>query len=175
MRLLLFTSTRSGQGFQWVGDHIRPRFAAPESWGLPVGLSLSQEIGYVRPEFSPDTWSWEIRPIIDQHMGPWYVSFNPALEKSLRGPSASQTFGFSPNVLASVDANKKINFGLEYYGAFGPLNQFDPYAAQQHQLFGAINLNMGEDWEFNLAYGAGFIDATDRKIVKMILGRLMPF
>jgi len=28
----IFTSSRSGQGVQWVGDHIRPRVRAPESW-----------------------------------------------------------------------------------------------------------------------------------------------
>lgn len=170
-----FTSTRDGQGFQWVGDHIRPRFSAPESWGLPVGLSLSQEFGYVRPAFSADTWTWEIRPIIDKHAGPWYVALNPALEKSWVGPSAAQPFSFSPNVQVSVDATKQVNLALEYYGAFGPINGFDPYAAQQHQLFGAINLNLSEDWEFNLGYGLGFTNSTDRGILKMILGRLMPF
>src|ERR1035437_8404212 len=25
-----------GRGWNWVGDHIRPRFTAPESWHLPV-------------------------------------------------------------------------------------------------------------------------------------------
>jgi hypothetical protein len=39
-----------------VGDHIRPRFRIPESWHWPVGVSLSNEIGYQRPEFSADSW-----------------------------------------------------------------------------------------------------------------------
>src|SRR5215831_16398615 len=47
----VFTSARSGNGWQWVGDHIRPRVRAPESWHLPVGLSLSAEYGYQRPVF----------------------------------------------------------------------------------------------------------------------------
>jgi hypothetical protein len=42
----LFTSIQPGGGWEWVGDHIRPRIRAPESWHLPVGLSLSTEIGY---------------------------------------------------------------------------------------------------------------------------------
>jgi len=28
----IFTSGRSGDGYQWVGDHIRPRVRAPEKW-----------------------------------------------------------------------------------------------------------------------------------------------
>src|SRR5271169_5127362 len=62
----IFTSERSGQGIQWVGDHIRPRVAIPKKWKWPVGLSLSNEIGYQRRQFSTDTWTWEIRPIIDR-------------------------------------------------------------------------------------------------------------
>src|SRR5580765_3696757 len=65
----IFTSSRSGQGIQWVGDHIRPRFHIPKKWNWPVGLSLSNEIGYQRRQFSVDTWTWEMRPIIDKQLG----------------------------------------------------------------------------------------------------------
>jgi hypothetical protein len=34
-------------------------------------VSLSQEIGYQRRDFSPDTWTWEIRPIVDKKIGCW--------------------------------------------------------------------------------------------------------
>src|SRR5215472_15352963 len=44
----IFTSAAPGQGWGWVGDHIRPRFAVPERYKLPVGLSLSTEFGYQR-------------------------------------------------------------------------------------------------------------------------------
>src|SRR5437879_10632159 len=81
----IFTSAQPDHGWQWVGDHIRPRVRIPEKWHWPVGLSLSTEFGYTRPLFSADTWTWEIRPIIDKKIGPWYVAFNPALEKSFRG------------------------------------------------------------------------------------------
>ncbi len=33
------------------------------------GISISNEIGYQRPIFSGDTWTWEIRPIIDKKRG----------------------------------------------------------------------------------------------------------
>ena len=61
----IFTSTGPNQGYKWVGDHIRPRVRVPESWHWPVGASLSMEVGYQRPAFSQDTWTWEIRPIVD--------------------------------------------------------------------------------------------------------------
>jgi hypothetical protein len=40
-------------------------------------VSLSNEIGYQRPEFSADTRTWEIHPTVDKKIGRWYLSFNP--------------------------------------------------------------------------------------------------
>src|SRR5258708_466809 len=66
----IFTSMQAGHGVQWVGDHIRPRVRVPGSWHWPVGVSLSTEIGYQRSQYSPDTWTWEIRPIVAKSIGP---------------------------------------------------------------------------------------------------------
>src|SRR5262252_2339450 len=105
----IFTSARSGDGWDWVGDHIRPRFRIPKKWHWPVGLSLSNEIGYQRAAFSPDTWTWELRPIIDKKMGRWYWSFNPTIDKSFHGQSVSAGFEFSPNVKVSYDFSKAVS------------------------------------------------------------------
>src|SRR5258708_20380115 len=37
----IFTSTKSGQGWDYVGSHIRPRVRIPPKWHWPVGVSLS--------------------------------------------------------------------------------------------------------------------------------------
>jgi len=167
----VFSSIQPDGGWQWVGDHIRPRFRIPESWHWPVGLSLSQEIGYQRREFSPDTWTWEIRPIIDKKLGRWYLSFNPTLERSLHGESVNRGVEFSPNVKASFDFTKKVSGGLEYYGALGPVTGFDPLRDQQQQFFPSIDLNVSPQWEFNFGVGVGTTHATDHLIVKFIIGR----
>ena len=171
----LFTSRPDGQGLQVVGSHIRPRVRAPESWGWPVGVSISQEVGYAKAEFAGDTWTYELRPIIDKQFGPWYVSVNPVLAKSLRGPNASEPFAFTPNVDVGYDVTKKVNVALEYYGATGTLTHIDPFAEQAHQLFAAVNLDLGPAWEFNLGYGTSLTAVGDKKIIKMILGRRVGF
>jgi hypothetical protein len=48
----VFTSADPRVGWQWVGDHVRPRVSVPERWHWPVGVSLSQEIGYQRRAYS---------------------------------------------------------------------------------------------------------------------------
>jgi hypothetical protein len=171
----VFTSARSGNGWHWVGTHIRPRVRAPEKWKLPVGLSLSGEIGYQRSKYSADTWSLELRPIIDKQMGKWYVAFNPTLERSLKGPGIKSGFEFSPNVKVSYDLTKKVTAGIEYYGAVGPIKSFDPVREQEHQFIPSIDLNLSPKWEFNFGVGVGVTHNTDHLLVKMIVGRRFEF
>jgi hypothetical protein len=167
----VFTSIQSDGGWQWVGDHIRPRVRAPESWHWPVGVSISNEIGYQRRDFSPDTWTWEIRPIVDKKIGPWYLSFNPTLDRSFHGESVHQGVVFSPNAKVSYDFTKRIAGGLEYYASYGPITGFDPLHQQQQQFFPAIDLDLGPNWEFNFGVGVGATASTDHLIIKCIIGR----
>jgi hypothetical protein len=168
----LFTSIQPDGGWMWVGDHIRPRVSAPASWGLPVGLSLSVEVGYQRPTFSTDTWTLELRPIIDKQLGRWYLSFNPVLDRSLKGEGATQGrgFEFAPNAKIAYDITRTVSAGLEYYGQLGPVTGFDPARRQQHLVFPVVDLDLGPRWEFNAGVGFGLTPSTDSYIVKVILG-----
>jgi hypothetical protein len=173
--LYIFTSEGPGQGYKWVGDHIRPRVRIPDSWKWPVGVSLSTEIGYQRPIFSSDTWTWEIRPIIDKQWHAWYVAFNPALERSFHGPSVHEGLGFSPNFKAAYSVTRKLSAGLEYYGSLGSVTGFDAFYLQQHQIVPTIDYDFGPNWEFNLGMCIGVTRSTDRYILKMIIGRRFRF
>ncbi len=167
----IFTSEQDGHGIQWVGDHIRPRVRAPDRWHLPVGLSLSTEIGYQRAVYSPDTWTWEIRPIIDKTVGRWYLAFNPALERTWHGPDVAQGLGFSPGVKVGYDFTKKVSGGFEYYADYGRIGAVDSLRNQQQQIFAVTDLNISPVWEINIGVGLGPTAATDHLIVKGILGR----
>jgi hypothetical protein len=167
----VFSSIQSHEGWQWVGDHIRPRVRVPESWGWPVGVSLSTEIGYQQRSFSEDTWTWELRPIIDKQLGRWYVAVNPALEKSLHGANSSKSFDFAPSAKVSLSLTKKIDVGVEYYSSLGPVGHFDRWEEQQHQIFPTLDLNLSPEWEFNFGVGIGLTHSTDDLLVKLILGR----
>lgn len=167
----IFTSEQDGHGVQWVGDHIRPRIRAPDSWHLPVGLSLSTELGYQRAVYSPDTWTWEIRPIVDKTVGRWYLALNPALERTLHGPDVKQGLGFSPGVKVGYDFTRQISGGLEYYADYGRIGAFDALHDQQQQIFLVTDLNVSPVWEINLGVGLGPTAATDHLLVKAIIGR----
>ena len=167
----IFNSIGSDGRTAYVGSHIRPRVAAPESWKWPVGVSISFEFGFQKKEFSANTSSLEIRPIIDKKWGGLYVSFNPTLDQSFAGPDEHRGLIFSPNLKWSYDVTKAVALGLEYYGSTGPFFNYDPIQQQQHQLFAAIDLNTSPNWEFNGGFGLGLTNATDKAIFKIIIGR----
>ena len=171
----VFTSYNPGYGYAWVGDHIRPRVRAPEAWKWPVGVSLSAEIGYQRAKYAGDTWNFELRPIIDKQIGRLYVAFNPAFDRSFHGPGVRNGVGFSPNFKAGYDFTKKINAGIEYYGALGPVTGFDPIGEEQQQIVPSVDLNLSKNWEFNAGLGVGVTHGTDHMIAKFIVGRRFEF
>lgn len=174
--LYIFTSVGpNGQGYKWVGDHIRPRVRVPDSWKWPVGVSISTEIGYQRPIFSRDTWTWEIRPIIDKQIEKWYFAFNPALERSFHGPTVPDGVDFAPAVKIAYQLTKKVQGGFEYYGSTGPITGFYPISEQQQQIYPTVDVDFGPAWEFNFGVGVGMTGGTDHLIIKMIIGRRFNF
>ena len=166
----IFTNIQPGGSWMYVGSHIRPRFAVPERYHLPVGISISNEIGWQRPNISLDTWTWEIRPIVDKKIDKVYLSFNPTIDRSLHGPESKRGFEFSPNFKFGYDVTKKVSMGLEYYGSLGPVTGFDPLRDQQQQILPAVDIDFGKNWEFNFGVGVGVTQATDHLLVKAILG-----
>lgn len=167
----VFTSYQSDTGYQWVGDHIRPRVRVPDSWRWPVGVSLSTEIGYQRALYSYDTWTWEIRPIVDKATGRWYFAVNPAFERTWHGPDVNLGIGFSPAAKISYDFTKQISGGFEYYGDYGSITNIASLHYQQQELFPVIDLNVSPKWEINFGVGVGATASTDHWIVKCIVGR----
>lgn len=182
----IFTAERNGNGVQWVGDHIRPRVRAPLSWHLPVGLSLSNELGYARANFANPTWSWQINPIVDKTSGKWYWSINTTMNWGHPVPPprsytpAERTvyyrdvspggLTFNPAATLTYQPTKRYNFGIEYYSYYGEFGNFVSLHNQQQQFFPVVNLFVSPKWEINFGAGWGATASTDHLIVKGILG-----
>ncbi|HVT38329.1 MAG TPA: hypothetical protein VHE78_04770 [Gemmatimonadaceae bacterium] len=170
----MFTNVAPGEGWQFVGSHLRPRVRAPESWKLPVGLSLSTEFGPTGRKFDASEFGIEVRPIIDQTIGRFYWALNPAVGWSLKGPDAGtgvHGMNFSPAAKLGWQVSHKLQAGIEYYGTTGSLARLSPSGEQSHLVYPSIDLLLSPDWEFNAGYGVLVSGTGDRNIFKMILGR----
>jgi hypothetical protein len=165
-----FTSTQPGEGPSYIGNHIRPRFRVPPSWHWPVGMSLSQEIGFQHRRFSEETWSWEFRPIVDKQAGRFYWSLNPTLAVPLAADSgAAKEIAIEPAATITFDATPRVNVGLEYYGSLGTFSH-PGVRNTAHSLYPVVNLDLGPQWEFNAGVGIGLSKAADPLLFKLILG-----
>jgi hypothetical protein len=167
----LFTNYTPQHGWRIIGTHLRPRIAAPDSWKLPVGLSLSAEIGFQNKEYSPETFNMELRPIIDKTLGKLYLCLNPTMGFTFSGIDKPSAPAFAPNFKTTYAVSSKLSLGAEYYGDLGPLNQFEKLPEQSHALFLVADLYLDPKWEINFGPGFGLTEATDGLVVKFILGR----
>lgn len=166
----LFTNYTDKYGYKVVGTHIRPRVSVPDKWNWPVGVSLSTEFGYQKREYSADTWSIEIRPIIDKQWGNFYVAFNPTFGISVKPDSSDHVPSFEPNIKVSYAINK-VALGVEYYGDIGNVDDIPKLPEQSHSLFFAADLDIDPRWEINFGPGIGLTKNTDAFVFKLILGR----
>jgi hypothetical protein len=163
----VFTYNNNGKT-QYTGSNIRPRVKAPDEWNLPIGISLSSEIGCsIDPENKEKEWGTEIRPIMDKTIGNHYLSFNPSFGISF----TKGTYLFEPNFKYAYTASKKANLGFEYYGNTGTV--FSPFRLpeQEHQLYAVIDLFLHPLYEFNLGIGKGLTDASNGTTIKCYVGR----
>ncbi len=167
----LFTNYTPQHGWKVIGTHLRPRIAAPEKWKLPVGLSLSAEIGFQSKDYAAETFSMELRPIIDKTIGKLYLCLNPTLGFTFQGVEKPSAPAFAPNFKTSYAVSSKMSLGAEYYGDLGPLNNFDKLPEQNQAVFFVADLYVNPKWEINFGPGFGLTDATDGLVFKMILGR----
>ncbi|MEO6550248.1 MAG: hypothetical protein ABIN94_19750 [Ferruginibacter sp.] len=165
----IFTNYTSPYGYHLVGTHVRPRIRVPEKWKWPVGVSLSTEIGYQSRQYSTDTWSIEIRPIIDKQIDNFYIAFNPTFSIGLSNNN-DHTPAFEPNIKTSYALNK-VAVGVEYYGSIGQLDQIPKISSQGHALFAVADLTIDPRWEINFGPGWGLTNATDKFVFKLLLGR----
>lgn len=167
MGIYLFSSV-NGSTMRYDGSNIRPKISFPESYHLPVGLSISTEIGFER-EDSTYNWGTEIRPIIDKKFGKLYLAFNPVIEKYFTGEEAKTGFLFSPNFKMSYEITEAFVPCLEYYGSFGPFKNL--FSTQQHLLFLCADLEFGKNWELNSGIGYDLTPNSNLAIFKVIIGR----
>ena len=170
--IYLFTNYNPQNNFQIVGTHIRPRISAPQSWHLPVGLSLSAELGTQKAAYANDIRNLELRPIIDKQWAKWYISFNPTFGVSLKSTNTNNSIPvFEPNLKIAYKFRPAYNLGIEYFSGLGAINQFETLSQQQHALFAVFDLLQSKNWELNFGTGYDFANVADKWVVKMYCGR----
>jgi hypothetical protein len=154
---------RPNAGASYVGNRIRATASAPAEWKLPVEFGLTQEIGYGRPGFAENRWTYELSPMIGKTWGSLAFVLNPAFERSL-GERASNPVEFEPRGKIGYAIGDEGSVSLEYYTVLGPTSGLDPRSEQKHQLFVAVEKELSKRWEFAISFGRGLTASSDRSV-----------
>lgn len=145
---------------KWIGQSA----SATQPWFY----GLNFELASVHPEFEQQESTLETRPILGWRRGGWALTFNPVLDQPLTPGRRAGGPDFAPAFKVARDLSPGVAGGIEYYADLGQVSHFDPYHAQSHTLFAAIDIDRAP-LVCNLAIGRGLTAAADRWTLKAIL------
>ena len=160
----LLAVQRPNAGASYVGNRVRITAVAPADWNLPVEFGLTQEVGYARPGFAENRWTYELSPMIAKTWRSLALVANPAFERSLAGPAA-HPIEFEPRGRISYGFGNEGSLPIEYYSSLGPASGFDPRSEQKHQLFVAAEKELSTRWELAASFGRGLSASSDRSVI----------
>lgn len=148
----------------FVGNRLRLTAAVPADFGLPIGLGLTQEIGYSRPGFAEDRWSYELSPMISARWSSLSFVVNPSFERAV-GTPGPHSIEFEPKGKITREFGDEGYVALEYYSSLGAIHALDPRSEQIHQLFASVGKDLAQHWELALSFGRGLTAASDRNVI----------
>ena len=112
----------------------------------------------------------EIRPIIGVRNADWEFIVNPIVDTSF---GKFDEVDFTPAARLARKLGPDLFVGLEYYADFGEIGNFARLADQQHTLFAVTDFKLGV-FGVNFGVGYGLTPASDRWVVKTIVGYAFP-
>jgi hypothetical protein len=112
----------------------------------------------------------EIRPIIGVRNTDYEFIVNPIVDI---GFGKNGEADFTPAARLARKLGPDLFVGLEYYADFGEIGNFLKPADQQHTLFAVTDFKLGV-FDVNLGIGYGLTPASDRFVVKTIVGYAFP-
>ncbi len=158
---LLFAHRPDGST-QFAGFRLRPRIKAPDDWRLPVGLSLSTELGFPQLQYELDRVTLEIRPIIDKTVGRWKFDLNPIMTFAFNGPEAGQGMGLEPEGMIAYEITPdQFRVMLEYYTALGPARHLLPHNQQTQMIYPKLEYAFSHFFVINAGFGEGLTKSSD--------------
>lgn len=162
----------SVQDERFYSDAIKLRtlFVSPHAEQRNFFYGVNFEFSNETPPFSQSRFSMEIRPIIGIRNSEYEFIVNPIVDVHF-GKHAEQHF--TPAARVARKFGDDLFAGFEYYSDLGQIGNFDKLADQQHTLFAVTDFKAGV-FDVNFGVGYGLTPASDRLVVKTIIGYAFP-
>lgn len=149
---------------------LRTLFVSPNAEQRNFFYGINFEFSNTTPKFSQARFGLEIRPIIGIRNADYEFIVNPILDA---GFGKYGELDFAPAARLARKLGPDLFVGLEYYADFGEIGNFSSLADQQHTLFAVTDFKLG-GFDVDLGVGYGLTPASDRFVVKTIVGYAFP-
>jgi hypothetical protein len=160
------------QDRQFLSDSFKLRslFVLPNAEQRNFFYGVNFEFSNTTPKFSQTRFGLEIRPIIGVRNADYEFIVNPIVDIGFGKYGEAH---FTPAARVARKLGPDLLVGLEYYADFGEIGNFLKPADQQHTLFAVTDFKLG-DFGVNFGVGYGLTPASDRFVVKTIVGYAFP-
>jgi hypothetical protein len=149
---------------------LRTLFVSPHAEQRDFFYGVNFEFSNETPPFAQTRFAMEIRPIIGVRKANYEFIVNPIVDIGF-GKYGEADFAPAARVARKLD--RDLYAGFEYYADFGKIGDFKPLAEQQHTLFAVTDFKLGV-FDVNFGVGYGLTSASDRWVVKTIIGYAFP-
>jgi hypothetical protein len=160
----------TNQQFYSDAFKLRTLFVSPHADRRSLFYGVNFEFSNQTPPFAQTRWAMEIRPIIGIRNSEYEFIVNPIVDIGF-GRFGEADFAPAARVAKKFDQN--LYAGFEYYSDFGKIGDFSPLSEQRHTLFAVTDFKFGV-FDVDLGIGYGLTPASDRWVVKTIIGYAFP-
>ena len=160
------------QDQQFLSDSFKLRtlFVSPQAEQRNFFYGINFEFSNSTPKFSQTRFGLEVRPILGVRNAEWEFIVNPIVDVGFGKYGEAD---FAPAARLARKLGPDLFTGLEYYADFGEIGHFGKVAEQQHTLFAVTDFKLGL-FGVNFGVGYGLTPASDRLVVKTIIGYAFP-
>ncbi|RXG86224.1 hypothetical protein [Bradyrhizobium vignae] len=156
------------QNQQFLSDafKLRTLFVVPHAADRNSFYGVNFEFSHEMPKFSQTRFGLEIRPVLGIRNELYELIVNPIVDV---GFGRNGEVDFAPAARVARKFGDDLFAGLEYYADLGEIGNFKKVSEQSHMLFAVTDFKIGE-FGVNFGVGYGLTPASDRLVVKTILG-----
>ena len=160
------------QDRQFLSDSFKLRtlFVSPHAEQRNFFYGVNFEFSNETPKFSQTRFGMEIRPIIGVRNAYYEFIVNPIVDI---GFGKNGEADFAPAARLARKLGEDLYAGFEYYSDLGEIGNFNKLSDQQHTLFAVTDFKLG-DFGVNFGVGYGLTRASDRWVIKTIVGYAFP-
>jgi hypothetical protein len=152
------------------GEKLRIKFI-PAAADEPLFYGANLEIGRVARRFDENPWNGELKGILGYKGERWTVAVNANVDFKVSGPAPSPTT-LELATKIGYKVSDRLQVGMESYDEFGEVRHLDSPFRQGRTTYAVVDTTLS-GWDLNLGVGRGSGAASDRWVLKAIVG--VPF